>query len=89
MSQCTRCKERPPYAHGLCSKCYQWSRKNAGPVDAVSGLMTPEQADERRRRIIAKMRAEGHTFEEINERFGGRGVRGGERVSEPDDMVGR
>jgi hypothetical protein len=85
---CSRCKERPAYARGLCSRCYQWKRKSAGLVEPIPGLMTPGEADARRRRIIEQMRAEGYSFEAIAERFGGRGVRSGERdTSDAQDTV--
>jgi hypothetical protein len=47
-------------------------------MEPIPGLMTPGEADARRRRIIEQMRAEGCSFEAIAERFGGRGVRIGE-----------
>jgi hypothetical protein len=75
---CTKCGERPRKAKGLCHACYlkQWRGRDL--VGTIPGLMTPEQAAERRRRIIAQMRAEGYALEAINERFGGRGIRAGE-----------
>lgn len=85
---CGTCGVRPATIRGmLCNRCNLRQLRDAGPLPVVPGLMTPEEADARRQRIITKMRAEGHTLEEINERFGGRGVRGWERTSGRHGMV--
>ena len=78
-AMCERCGERPATVRGeMCNRCNLRCLRDAGPMPVVPGLMTPQQASARRKRIVNEMRAEGYPLEAITERFGGRGIRSGE-----------
>lgn len=76
---CSMCDERPAKARGLCHQCYLKAWRGRDLVGAIPGTMTQEEASARRARIIQEMKAGGYGQEAIVERFGGRGVRSGER----------
>ena len=70
MSACRYCKNPPGRRRlrkGLCHDCYYGRRPM---VAAAPGLMTHQQAEERRARIVAQMLQEGATESAICERFG-------------------
>lgn len=76
---CRDCKAGRAVALGRCRRCYNLYDRSTAVVDPLPGLMTPQQASERNRRLIRQMRAEGYEAHEIAERFGGRTRAGEER----------
>lgn len=68
---CRNCRQPPPeyrsrLRKGLCHDCYYGRRP---VVAAATGLMTEEQAEERRARIVAELLRQGATEAAIKERF--------------------